>query len=141
MEEVNLFGDDEDDDDDDDDDEYDYKYDDHDSSCDKKKRRYAEADNEEGTECREDVVDESREEVEGEGMVRTRVTFNRDSRYQVHDPLLAQSHSWSQSSSQSFKRFGMTQGMIFEAMPWCDNYTSISQNFPAGSTRMSALAC
>ena len=48
-------------------------------------------------------------------MVRTRVTFNIDSRHQVHDPLLDQSQSL--ATSQSFKRFGMTHGILFEAMP------------------------
>lgn len=57
----------------------------------KKKMKHAEVDNNEGRESREEAVDESREEVEGEG--RTRVTFKIDSKHQVHDPLLAQSHT------------------------------------------------
>ena len=63
----------------------------------KKKTRCADADNKEGRESREEVVEEEREEVEGAGMVGTRVTFNIDSRHQVHNPLLDQSPSQSQS--------------------------------------------
>jgi hypothetical protein len=98
------YSDDYDDDDYDDDDEYysdvDYDYDDDEHADDNMMIRIIKivVVIEIVIESREDVVDESREEVEVEGMVRTRVTFNRDSRYQVHDPLLAQSHSWSQSS-------------------------------------------
>ena len=116
----NSDGDEDEDEDEDDEYKYEYDYDDDDRDSDRrrqsnqsrskkrksrrrtannKKRRmkkrvtYADAEHLENRGSREEVVDESREEVEDEGMVRTRVTFNIDSRHQVHDPLLAQSQS------------------------------------------------
>jgi hypothetical protein len=138
-----------DDDEDEDEDDYEHEYDDRDSdrrrqtnqlrskkrksrrrTANNKKRRMkkktkcAEADNKEGRESKKEVVDETREEVEGEGMVRTRVTFNIDSRHQVQDPLLA--HSQSQPHSQP--QIIPSEEHDIKIIDDCDEHNGIKQS-------------